>query len=144
MIKNKFYFHLAKQKKVIAYPEDQSFTIEEYLAMEEKAEYRSEYHEGKVVALAGGSYNHNRICANVIAKLSNALSRGSCQVLTSDMKLKLVMDEKYVYPDAMVICGTIEKAESNENAVINPIVVVEVLSKSTADYDRGDKFFLYR
>ena len=121
-------------------------TIEEYLLQERESGQRYEYHDGRIFALAGGSVNHGLLCGNIYAELRNHLrTKGSnCKPTTSEIKLSIVKENRFVYPDAMVICGELETSEGDKNAVTNPILVVEVLSKTTADYDRGDKFYSYR
>jgi Uma2 family endonuclease len=121
-------------------------TIEEYILQEKESGQRYEYHDGKIFALAGGSVNHGLLCGNIYAELRSQLkAKGSnCKPTTSEIKLNIVKENSFVYPDAMVICGDLKKSNSDQNSVTNPILVVEVLSKSTSDYDRGDKFYIYR
>lgn len=121
-------------------------TIEEYIQQEIDSGMKYEYHDGKIYAMAGGTLNHGLLCGNSYSELRNNLrNKGSnCKPITSEVKIHIKRKNSFVYPDAMVICGDIEKSEDHNNAVINPILIVEVLSKSTADYDRGDKFYLYR
>ena len=129
---------------MVVYPEKETYTVAEYLALEEQAKYRSEYRDGKIVSLAGGSYRHSRICSNVITSLSILLSEGKCEVLNSDLKLELSKNQNYVYPDAMVICDKPEFVENRTDIIKNPTLIVEVLSDSTEQFDRGKKFFKYR
>ncbi len=123
-----------------------SVSIKEYLKQEREANAKYEYHDGKVYALAGGTLNHGLICGNVYSEIKNQLKiKGSnCTPLTSEIRLHIENKKSYVYPDSMVICGDIEKSEEEKNSITNPILIVEVLSKSTAEYDRGDKFYFYR
>ena len=120
------------------------FTSAEYLALEEAADYKSEYYRGEIFAMAGGSYNHNMIAGNLYAALNQFVASRSCFAFTSDMKLFVEQYDLYTYPDAMVICGQIHFAKNRTDTVTNPKILIEVLSKSTQDYDRGLKFEAYR
>ncbi len=119
-------------------------SVNEYIQQEVESNTKYEYHNGKIFALAGGTLNHGLICGNIYSEMRMALKNKetNCLPFNSDVKLFIEATNSFVYPDSMVICGAIE--ELNEHAVTNPILVVEVLSKSTAEYDRGDKFHLYR
>ncbi len=121
-------------------------TVQEYIQQEVESGQKYEYHNGEIFALAGGSLPHGLLCGNIYSLLRNALKakQSDCKPLNGEIKLHIAEKKSYVYPDAMVICGAIETAKDNEHAVTNPKLLVEVLSKSTADYDRGDKFYLYR
>ena len=121
-------------------------SIEEYKKQELDSGIKYEYHDGQIFALAGGSLNHGLLCGNIFAELRNSLKRNTsnCKALSSEIKLFIQSQNSFVYPDSMVICGEIEQATPDNNAVTNPVLIVEVLSPSTASYDRGDKFYLYR
>jgi len=119
-------------------------TPEEYLAREAQAEYRSEFRNGEVFALAGGSVNHNQIVVNLAAAFSRFFQRKPCRVFATDVRLHIPHSGLYTYPDVMLVCGKIEFAPGREDTVTNPIVLVEVWSDSTQAYDRGAKFKLYR
>ncbi len=123
-----------------------NITVQEYVELEIETNTKYEFHNGKIYALAGGTLNHGLISGNVYSEFRSKFkaNASNCFPFNSDVKLYIKKTNSYVYPDSMVICGEIEKSEEEENAVTNPILIVEVLSKSTADYDRGDKFFLYR
>ncbi len=120
------------------------FTPEQYLAEELKAEFRSEYIEGHIVAMAGGSIRHSLVGGNIIRALGNALVGSPCVVLTSDVRVRIETADRYTYPDVTVICGDIKVDPRNADTVCNPKLIVEVLSPSTAAYDRGHKFAAYR
>lgn len=124
----------------------QKLTIEEYLEIEQSSDTKYEYHDGYIYAMAGGSVNHSRIGGNIYGEIRNKLieKNAPCEIFNSDLKLHIQKENRYVYPDAMVICGDLQASEDYKEAITNPILIVEVLSKSTADYDRGDKFFFYQ
>jgi Uma2 family endonuclease len=119
------------------------YTFEEYLVREERAEYKSEYRQGKIVAMAGASLAHNRIVGNLHVALYNALQTKPCAVFMNDLRLWIAKVGRAVYPDIMVICGEPELVEGRTDTVTNPTVIIEVLSKSTAEEDRSDKFQAY-
>lgn len=121
-----------------------TYTPEEYLASEEKADYKSEYYDGEIFAMAGGSYNHNIITGNIYAALHQFLAAKPCTVFTSDMRLLVEQNGLYTYPDVMVICGQARFVPNRTDTIANPVFIAEVLSKSTQEYDRGFKFESYR
>lgn len=123
-----------------------NLTFEEYLEIERNSEIKYEYHNGYIYSMAGGTLNHSRISTNIIRNISQGLiKKGSlCELFNSEAKLHIEKSNRYVYPDAMVVCGDIQTSEDYAEAITNPILIIEVLSKSTADYDRGDKFFFYQ
>jgi Uma2 family endonuclease len=120
-----------------------SYTLEEYEGVEESSPVKHEYFGGEIFAMAGGSRNHNRIAANVLSALVVALRGGPCEAFGSDMKVATA-DGLYTCPDVMVVCGEVQVIGQRLEAVTNPVALVEVLSPSTAAYDRGDKFEHYR
>jgi Uma2 family endonuclease len=113
-------------------------TPDAFLAWERAQTGRHMYVGGEVFPMAGGSPRHNALCARVIARLVAAAEGGPCRVFTSDQKLGLPEDD-FVYADAVVVCGPVALRPSTADVVTNPTLVVEVLSKSTEAYDRGDK-----
>jgi Uma2 family endonuclease len=119
-------------------------TPEEYLAIDRKAQVKSEYFAGQILAFAGASKEHNLIVANVIAGLHRQLIDRNCNVYPSDMRVKISKTGDYAYPDVVVTCGEERFDEGNKDILLNPIVLVEVLSESTAGHDRGEKFESYR
>jgi len=125
-------------------PERKYYTPEEYLALEESSDYRSEYYQGEIFAMSGGSANHNRIIRNLLVALTLALEGRGCEAFATDLRLFVKKNGLYTYPDLMVICDQLEFIKGRTDTIINPVVIVEVLSKSTQDYDRGTKFELYR
>ena len=119
------------------------YTIDEYFVVEAMSPVRNEYFEGEILAMAGGSANHNRISRNVLLALEPKLRDGRCESLGSDTRI-LTASGLYTYPDAVVICGPIVLSGDRLETITNPTVLVEVLSPSTRAYDRGEKFELYR
>ncbi len=121
-------------------------TVEEYIQYEVETGQKYEFHDGLIYALAGGSIEHALLIGNIYSELRNGLKKknSNCKPITNDAKLHIEKENKYVYPDSMVICGEIDRSTETNNAVTNPILIVEVLSKSTIEYDRGDKFYFYR
>ena len=120
------------------------FTPEEYLALERKAHCKSEYLDGHIIAMAGASSEHNLIVGDIFYGLYPELRRRGCLVYTSDMRVRPSADDAYVYPDVVVVCGKPEFEDDTFDTLLNPIVIVEVLSPSTEAYDRGEKFRRYQ
>lgn len=118
-------------------------TPEEYLARERQAESRSEYFGGEIFAMAGASLRHGRLVLNFAGRLAQKLRDTQCNVYATDIRL-LTPRGLYTYPDVMVICGDEILANQQPDTVTNPILIIEVLSESTKDYDRGQKFESYR
>jgi len=119
-------------------------TPEEYLEQERRAEYKSEYFRGEVFAMAGASERHGVIVANLMRDLGVQLKERPCKVYAGDLRLQVTPTGLYTYPDVMVICGPVQFADKQRDTVLNPVVLIEVLSGSTQDYDRGRKFQHYR
>jgi Uma2 family endonuclease len=119
-------------------------TPEEYLEHERKAEYKSEYYQGEMFAMAGASPRHADIITNIIGLYWQQLRGRPCRATANDVRLRIPATGLYTYPDVMVICGDRELADDQKDTVLNPTVIVEVLSDSTRDYDRGQKFEEYR
>lgn len=118
-------------------------TPEEYLAIEREAEYKSEYFDGEIFALAGASRAHCLLTSNIVGLLHGQLRGRSCNVYASDMRVKVESLGKYTYPDVVVACD--ERFEDEHgDTLLNPRVIIEVLSPSTSAYDRGRKFAHYR
>ena len=119
-------------------------TPQEYLARERRAETKSEYLRGEVFAMAGASREHNLIAGNISRELGQQLRERECEVYQGDMRVKVSPTGLYTYPDVTVVCGEPEFEDAEVDTLLNPKVLVEVLSPSTADYDRGGKFTHYR
>ncbi|HJY82799.1 MAG TPA: Uma2 family endonuclease [Candidatus Binatia bacterium] len=119
-------------------------TAEEYLAFERKAEFKSEYFAGEMFAMVGASQRHNLIAANIIRALGNQLLERPCNVYPSDMRVKISKINKYTYPDIVVACGEEQFENEQNDTLLNPAVIIEILSESTEAYDRGKKFEHYQ
>lgn len=119
-------------------------TEEEYLAFERASDERHEYADGEIFAMAGASRRHSRIAMRIGAELVYALRLRPCEVYNNDLRVFIPQSRRYVYPDGSVACGKIEMADNEQDTLLNPRVVVEVLSPSTEEYDRGDKFTHYK
>lgn len=119
-------------------------TPQEYLEIERKAEYKSEYYAGEMFAMSGGTANHSFIGCNIIALLTAKLRGSSCRAANSDLRVSVTPHGPFYYPDAMILCGEIKFADNRQDVVTNPVVIFEVLSPSTATYDLGEKFMQYQ
>ena len=119
-------------------------TPEQYLEIERQAEFRSEYLHGEMFAMAGTSFNHNRIVRSTERALGRALDGRRCDVFFLDVKVHVPATGLYTYPDIVVTCGPIAALDKHQDTLTNPLVIVEVLSPSTTNYDRGEKFQHYR
>lgn len=120
------------------------YSVEEYLAFEQYSDSKHEYYDGDIFAMAGGSHAHALISGNVHAELRNQLKRVPCTVYPSDLRLKVSPTGLYTYPDVMVVCGEPRLEYLNGETLLNPNLIVEVLSPSTEEYDRTTKFSHYR
>lgn len=120
------------------------YSIEEYVQLEQETNTKYEYHDGKLFAMAGDTLNHSSISTRMTSELDRHLEESNCIVFNNDAKLNIVKFNKYVYPDAMIVCGVVERSNQYPEAITNPIIIIQVLSESTAAYDRGDKFKFYR
>ena len=121
----------------------ETFSIEEYLEREDSAEFRSEYVSGSIFAMAGGTDSHIQISFNVTKILSEKL-RGKCRAYQSEMKVRAEQGNAFYYPDVTLVCGDQNFYRGRRDVIENPILLVEVLSESTKDYDKNDKFFAYQ
>ncbi len=125
--------------------QQQRYTLEEYLELDRTSEERYEYFDGEIFAMTGGSLNHNLIVGNLLARLHQQLWQSDCKVLPSDMRIKVPTALPYRYPDLSIFCGEprIENL-SGQQLLVNPLVLIEVLSPSTEAYDLGRKFTAYQ
>ncbi len=120
------------------------YTLAEYLEMEEAAEYKSEFYNGEIYAMAGGTPTHSRISVNCMYALTDAFESRGCDVYDPSLMVFVEKLNLVLYPDASVLCGPPESDPKTPNLVKNPSLILEVLSKGTSKYDRGDKFFKYQ
>ncbi|GAA4727510.1 Uma2 family endonuclease [Flavisolibacter ginsenosidimutans] len=128
-----------------AVPAPKYVSVEDYLLLEDEAEEKHEYYQGEVFAIAGGSIAHNRIVRNVLNSLDNFLEGKGCEVFPSDLKIHNEANTLFTYPDLSIVCGELNRWNKRNDTITNPAVIIEVLSKKkTKNYDRGEKFRLYR
>src|SRR5664279_880128 len=119
-------------------------TPEEYLAIERKAEFKSEYVQGEMFAMSGAREPHVLITGNTLSELRQQLRKRPCKAYSTDMRVRVASTGLYTYPDVVVVCGDPHFLDENRDTLLNPTVIIEVLSNSTEAYDRGHKFELYR
>jgi Uma2 family endonuclease len=131
--------------RVTLQPQGHRFTIREYLELEAISVQRHEYFDGEIVAMAGGTPQHSLIIMNVGGELRQRLKGSSCRVYDSNLRVRVPGTSMYTYPDVTVICGEprFDQQDPRNTTVVNPSVVIEVSSSSTAEYDRRDKFRQY-
>ena len=120
------------------------FTPEEYLAIDRQSEHKNEYFDGEIFAMTGASRKHNLISINVATSLNSQLADRDCEVYASDMRVKVSPTGLCTYPDVVVVCGEPQFEDKEIDTLLNPTAILEVLSKTTEGYDRGDKFEHYR
>ena len=120
------------------------FSPEQYLTQERQAEFKSEYLAGELFAMAGASYTHNLIVANVLSELRNALRGSPCRAVANDQRVLIVETGLYTYPDLVIVCGEPHFSDDHLDTLLNPALIIEVLSPSNEAYDRGEKFAHYR
>ena len=120
------------------------YTTEDYLTQERSASYKSEYHEGQIYAMTGASRKHNLVSGNIYRELSLQLKKRSCEAYINDMRVKATEALSYYYPDVAVVCGAPQFEDAQVDTLLNPTLLIEVLSPSTEAYDRGKKFAHYR
>ena len=119
-------------------------TPEEYLATERRSEVRHEYFAGEIFAMVGASKRHNIITTNIIRVLGNQLINRPCNVYSNDMRVKISATGKYTYPDVAVACEEESFDDAENDTLLNPVVIIDILSDSTEAYDRGKKFESYQ
>lgn len=120
------------------------WTPKDYLAFERTSDQKHEYLDGEIFAMAGASARHNIILANTIANLHAQLRKRDCTVYPSDLRVSIPKSNTYTYPDITIVCGTPQFEDDERDILLNPTVIVEILSDSTERYDRGGKFQRYR
>ncbi len=120
------------------------FTPNEYLAFERNSDSKNEFLDGEIFAMGGASPNHVLIVTNVVSELRSQLKSRPCTVYSTDLRVRVSPAGLYTYPDVIVVCDKAEFSDEQKDTLINPTLIVEVLSDSTKDYDRGGKFEQYR
>ncbi|MCE2399262.1 Uma2 family endonuclease [Candidatus Poribacteria bacterium] len=120
------------------------YTPEEYISLERKATLKSEYLSGEILAMSGASLSHTRITLDIATELNIQLRGQECEVVTNDMRVKTTPIISYFYPDVVVFCGEPEFEDDTLDTLLNPVLIIEVLSPSTEAYDRGEKFEYYK
>ena len=128
---------MAKQEK-------SRFTATEYLSMERASDVKHEFAFGEIYAMSGASARHVGVVSNIVGELRNQLRQRPCQVYSTDLRLSVDANQRYTYPDVMVVCDKPQFLDKQLDTLLNPDLIVEVLSESTRNYDRGDKFQQYR
>lgn len=131
------------REPAIAY-RNQKFTIEEYLEMENAADEKHEYYQGEIFDMSGAKHEHNLVVKNTYFDLGNKLKGKPCQPWGSDTRVHIEENGLFTYPDISVVCGDPEYRNNDDFNLLNPTIIIEVFSASTKNYDRGDKFKLYR
>ncbi len=126
------------------FAQEAEYTPEQYLALERKAACKSEYVNGRIFAMAGASRQHNQITFNISVELCIQLKERPCVAYSSDMRVKVTQTGLYAYPDIVVTCNEPQFEDSFMDTLLNPTIIIEVLSESTEAYDRGGKFAHYR
>jgi len=120
------------------------YTPEEYLALERSGETKHEYFNGEIFAMSGASKQHVLIVTNLVVELGTQLKRGPSGVYSTDLRVKVAPTGLYTYPDVIVLCEEAQFSDEQKDSLLNPALIIEVLSESTKDYDRGGKFEQYR
>ncbi len=131
------------REPVVAYGK-QKFSIQEYLEMEESAVEKHEYYRGEIFAMSGPKVPHNEISGNLYYALRKRLEGEKCKPYHSDQRVHIEANTLFTYPDISIVCGEVITLNDDNWNVLNPVVIIEVLSPSTKNYDRGEKFKLYR
>lgn len=131
------------QEPALAYGR-QKFTIKEYLEMENAAAEKHEYYKGEIFAMSGAKIAHNEISSSLMTSIGSLLKGKGCKPYSSDLRIHIAANTLFTYPDISIICGEKVTLNNDDINVLNPTVIIEILSASTKNYDRGEKFKLYR
>jgi len=124
-------------------PSQRHYSLADYFAIEEMSDVKHEFHGGEIFAMAGASVEHNLIAGNLLAALKPALRRSRCNVFGSDLRIG-TPSGLYTYPDLSIVCGKVELSSDVPDTATNPRMITKILSDATGEYDRGDKFELYK
>ncbi len=127
-----------------AVPKKQFYSEAEYLELERAAEFRSEYYDGEIFAMAGAKFAHNRVKENLAGELFRRPKGGRCQTLSSDMRVNIPRAKAFTYPDILIVCGEPVFLDDKHDTLLNPVVIIEVLSPSTENFNRRGKFRRYQ
>ncbi len=119
-------------------------SVANYLELEQNSDIRHEYHRGELFAMAGGTRNHSVLGSNIVTEFNLLTRRSGCTTFNGDLRIRIEAEDCFLYPEAAVVCGPEQFSAIDPNALVNPVLVAEVLSDSTEAYDRGEKFKLYR
>jgi len=120
------------------------YTPEEYLALERSCEAKHEYYNGEIFVMGGATKQHVSIVTNLVGELHSQLKESPCTVYSTDLRVQVSPTGLYTYPDVIVLCDQPQFSDEQQDTLVNPALIIEVLSESTKDYDRGGKFELYR
>lgn len=129
---------------MLAHHERRKFTPSEYLALEEISQTKNEYYQGEIYGMSGATIEHNQIVRNLTVGLDPQLREGPCQLFVADLRLHVAAHGLFTYPDLFVVCGPLTRYEGRSDTLVDAKLVIEVLSSSTKDYDRGQKFLFYQ
>jgi len=124
--------------------EKRKYTIEEYLELEKESDLKHEYYRGEIFAMSGPKVQHNIIAGNIFGDLKNKLKGSRCRPFSSDQRIHIPSNTLFTYPDISVVCGEINTLNNDKWNILNPCVLIEILSPSTRSYDRGETFWFYR
>ncbi|WP_293313473.1 Uma2 family endonuclease [Pedobacter sp. UBA5917] len=120
------------------------YTVEEYLEMEKESTEKHEYFQGDIFAMSGAGFKHNILFSNIFLAVGNKLKGKSCNIFGSDMRMNIPENTLFTYPDISIYCDDVKHIDIDEETFILPTVIIEILSPSTKNYDRGKKFNLYK
>ena len=138
-----YFYFMEVREPAIAYGK-QKFSIKEYLEMENSSIEKHEYYKGEIFAMSGAKMPHNLLSKNLLGTLFTKLKGKKCQPYGSDVRIHIESNTLFTYPDISIICGEVVTLNNDDYNVLNPVVIIEILSSSTKNYDRGEKFKLYR
>jgi Uma2 family endonuclease len=125
-------------------PDRRRVSFQEYLAWEERSEKKHEYYRGEIFAMAGATFAHNQIFSNLFGAFKRLLEGTPCEAYGSDLRVRINAVDLSTYPDISIVCGGAKQDEIDKHAIVNPRVLVEILSESTRNYDMGRKFEFYQ
>ncbi|MDX2247987.1 MAG: Uma2 family endonuclease [Bacteroidia bacterium] len=136
--------YLATKQDIMGEKALATYNIKEYLSFEKEAETRHEFHNGEIFAMAGGTPNHSILGGNIVTELNLRGRSKGCTIFNGDARIRIETSNRFLYPEASVVCGEVEFSKDDPNAITNPMLIAEVLSESSEAYDRGAKFMYYQ